>query len=224
MRSRSEKSRNRKSCTSSVVSGPPMFNSITPVFGFEPTCTVLKKKHKKMNRYYLSVPLLSWRQNFAQNPSKEKPSYMDIVLSICIWSYVTWNHLTLLSTSIDREAHFLRPSGPAKGKYTRKIQKTHWMYKKWMFTYQFLVGKLHSLNWQRTFWDRTLVKDMVDNFWEVASIVMVEYLEKSTKCTKSRGNCSWNISFKTYCDLSVLYDKILRPFWGTIQECNIDQL
>lgn len=123
MRSRSEKSRNRKSCTSSVVSGPPMFNSITPVFGFEPTCTVLKKKHKKMHRYYLSVPLLSWRQNFAQNPSKEKPSCMDIVLSICIWSYVTWNHLTLLSTSIDREAHFLRPSGPAKGKYTRKIQK-----------------------------------------------------------------------------------------------------
>lgn len=224
MRSRSEKSRNRKSCTSSVVSGPPMFNSITPVFGFEPTCTVLKKKRKKMNRYYLSVPLLSWRQNFAQNPSKEKPSCMDIVLSICIWSYVTWNHLTLLSTSIDREAHFLRPSGPAKGKYTRKIQKTHWMYKKWMFTYQFLVGKLHSLNWQRTFWDRTLVKDMVDNFWEVASIVMVEYLEKSTKCTKSRGNCSWNISFKTYCDLSVLYDKILRPFWGTIRGCNIDQL
>ena len=149
---------------------------------------------------------------------------MDIVLSICIGSYVTWNHLTLLSTSIDREAHFLRPSGPAKGKYTRKIQKTHWMYKKWMFTYQFLVGKLHSLNWQRTFWDRTLVKDMVDNFWEVASIVMVEYLEKSTKCTKSRGNCSWNISFKTYCDLSVLYGKILRPFWGTIQGCNIDQL
>lgn len=149
---------------------------------------------------------------------------MDIVLAICICSYVTWNHLTLLSTSIDREAHFLRPSGPPKGKYTRKIQKTHWMYKKWMFTYQFLAGKLHSLNWRRTFWDRTLVKDMVDNFWEVASIVMVEYLQKSTKCAKSWGNCSWNISFKTYCDLSVLYDKILRPFWGTIPGYNIDQL